>query len=118
MKSVARLKVSVSLPADLIGEIDRATKAHEGATRSGVMEAWLREAERLHSQARLDEATEVYYGALSEEEQSADAEWAEGAAKVLGEVTRSPPGFVVSSDRSIPAASSVRRSPPWCRSSS
>jgi metal-responsive CopG/Arc/MetJ family transcriptional regulator len=63
-----RTRVTVSLPAPLVKEIDRLSKK-TGATRSGLVEVWLRDAQRRASQSALDEDIERYYRELAGESQ-------------------------------------------------
>jgi metal-responsive CopG/Arc/MetJ family transcriptional regulator len=66
-------KVSVTVPEDLLEEVDRLAGA---LSRSVVFEqalvSWLRQ----HRQANLDQAIEHYYRSLNQEEKAEDAEWA------------------------------------------
>ena len=70
MTESRRLKVSVSLPADLVAAVDRRARALPAATRSGVMEKWLRRGARLQAEADLRDEVLGYYASLSAEERS------------------------------------------------
>ena len=79
MKPSPKLKVSVSLPADLVGRIDSASKARR-QTRSAVMEQWLRQGERVRSEEALARELEAYYQAATPEERSEDQAIARASA--------------------------------------
>jgi metal-responsive CopG/Arc/MetJ family transcriptional regulator len=80
MTTARKVKVSVSLGADLLRTLDRLA-ASEGSTRSSVMERWLREASRRARLARLEEETASYYDALTPAERDEDARWAAAASR-------------------------------------
>lgn len=85
MTTARKLKISVSLGADVIEAVDRRA-ARDGSTRSAVMEAWLRSASKQAAAARLAEETAAYYDALSNPEREEDAAWAgrsTGQARLL-----------------------------------
>lgn len=66
-------KVSVTVPEDLLAEVDRLAGT---LSRSAVFEqalvSWLRQ----QRQADLDRAIERYYRSLNQDESAEDAEWA------------------------------------------
>ena len=70
MKESRRVKVSVSLPSDLIEAIDQRARSTSTATRSGVMEKWLRRGARLQAEAELRDEVVGYYASLDAEERS------------------------------------------------
>jgi MoxR-like ATPase len=70
-----KVKVSVSIDAEVLGLVDRSA-ANEGATRSAVMERWLRQAAYQTKVVRLAEDTAAYYNALSAADRQDDADWA------------------------------------------
>lgn len=66
-----RVKISVSLPRELVARVDRAARA--GArSRSRVLEEWLRRASRQGVERDLEEATAAYYESLTPEESRED----------------------------------------------
>ena len=67
-----RLKISVTLPADLVAAVDSEASLRANGNRSVVMERWLRRASRLRAQQALEEATIDYYECLSAEERVDD----------------------------------------------
>jgi metal-responsive CopG/Arc/MetJ family transcriptional regulator len=95
-----KLKVSLTLSADLLELVDR--RAHSrGETRSGVVEEWLRRAAAESVAQEIDDATAAYYLALrgdelAEEEHIARAisraarrvDYDGGAAKALAKRAR------------------------------
>jgi metal-responsive CopG/Arc/MetJ family transcriptional regulator len=75
-----KIKVSVSLDADLLQVVDKAA-AREGTTRSELLERWLRDGQRRANVMRLQEETATYYDSLTLPETRDDSRWAEAAAK-------------------------------------
>ena len=73
MTAAPRVKISISLPADLVADVDRRAKALPSGGRSGVIESWLRRGARAQAAADLEQAVVAYYSALSEEELADDA---------------------------------------------
>jgi hypothetical protein len=73
-----KMKISISLDADLLGIVDRRA-AEEATTRSAIVERWLKLASHRNKLARLEEETASYYDALSEEERADDAAWTSAA---------------------------------------
>ena len=59
MKPARKAKVSVTLGRDLLAEIDR--RVAGGATRSQVIEEWLRRSALAQARRDLDAATAAYY---------------------------------------------------------
>jgi metal-responsive CopG/Arc/MetJ family transcriptional regulator len=86
MTVARKLKVSVSIDADLVRLVDQRA-AREGQTRSAIMEAWLRSASRRAAAARLEEETAAYYDVLTPTEASEDIAWAKGSARVARKLT-------------------------------
>jgi metal-responsive CopG/Arc/MetJ family transcriptional regulator len=74
-----KVKLSISLDADVVDAIDRHA-ANEGATRSAVMERWLRQASGRARAARLSEETAAYYEGLTASERAEDAALAAASA--------------------------------------
>lgn len=58
-----KVKLSVTLSQDLVGRIDRLA-AGQRATRSAIVERWLRRAERLETAREIERSTIEYYEAL------------------------------------------------------
>lgn len=80
MTSVRKVKVSISVDADVLAAVDRLA-ANEGTTRSAFMERWLRQLSHRAKVARLEEETAAYYDALTETEREDDATWAVASSK-------------------------------------
>ena len=70
VKTARKAKVSVTLDRDLLALIDR--RVEPGATRSEVIEAWLRLAALAHARRELDAATIAYYEGRTAEQQAED----------------------------------------------
>ena len=66
-----RVKISVSLPRDLVARIDRAARA-EARSRSRVLERWLRASATETTARELEAATIAYYESLMPEERRED----------------------------------------------
>jgi metal-responsive CopG/Arc/MetJ family transcriptional regulator len=80
MTTARKLKISISLDADVLDAVDRRA-ARERKTRSAIMEQWLRSASRQADLQRLEEETASYYDSLSPREKAEDAAWTKAAAK-------------------------------------
>lgn len=80
MTTARKMKISVSLDADLIGVVDRQAE-YEGATRSAIMERWLRQVSRQARVARLEDETATYYDALTPVEKAEDAAMASASSR-------------------------------------
>jgi metal-responsive CopG/Arc/MetJ family transcriptional regulator len=68
----SRVKISVSLPSDLVARLDRAART-EARSRSRVLEAWLRLGAREGAARELEAATIAYYEGLTPEERREEA---------------------------------------------
>ena len=64
MKESSRVKVSLSLPAALVAEVDREVRVRAGTSRSAVVEEWLRRGARAKAEADLRAAVVAYYHEL------------------------------------------------------
>lgn len=71
------MKVTLSLPDELLAVVDRYVTSHAGLTRSGVCAAALRE--WLQDQQEVEIAS--YYLTLSDEERAEDAAWSSLAVR-------------------------------------
>jgi hypothetical protein len=65
--TTVKLKVSLTLSADLVALVDRDAKRRKD-TRSGVVEQWLRRAAAGNVERELEQATAAYYRSLRDEE--------------------------------------------------
>jgi metal-responsive CopG/Arc/MetJ family transcriptional regulator len=63
----AKLKLSVTLSADVLALVDEDAQ-RLGATRSGIIELWLRRAAAENVERELEQATVAYYRSLRGEE--------------------------------------------------
>jgi metal-responsive CopG/Arc/MetJ family transcriptional regulator len=79
-----KAKVSVTLDRDLLAVIDRQVKA--GATRSQVIEQWLRVSALAQARRELDAATVAYYEGRSAEQRAEDERLASFSASAVGEL--------------------------------
>ena len=91
MSTVRKMKISVTIPADLLAGIDRKAAA-AGGNRSAVIEQLLRRAARAEALARLDESTAAYYDSLTEGERADDERFSRASARAARRLSfdRSP----------------------------
>jgi hypothetical protein len=73
MTTAAKLKVSLTLSADLVALVDRDARRLND-TRSGVVEQWLRRAASASTVQEIQDATVAYYRSLRGEERAEDEE--------------------------------------------
>ena len=71
MTPAPKLKVSLTLSADLLALVDRHAR-QRGDTRSGVVEQWLRRAAAGDVEQQIEEATAAYYRSLRSDESADD----------------------------------------------
>ena len=71
MTAAAKLKVSLTLSADLVALVDRHARRGDGS-RSGVVEQWLRRAASASVEHEIDDATASYYRSLRGEDRTGD----------------------------------------------
>lgn len=83
MTPVTKLKVSLSLSADIVALVDRDARRCND-TRSGVVEQWLRRAAAANVERQVEEATAAYYRSLRNDERAED----EAASKALSTAAR------------------------------
>jgi metal-responsive CopG/Arc/MetJ family transcriptional regulator len=70
MKTTRKAKVSVTLDRDLLAAIDR--RATRGATRSQVIEEWLRLSALAQAHRDLETATAAYYEGRTADQRAED----------------------------------------------
>jgi metal-responsive CopG/Arc/MetJ family transcriptional regulator len=75
-----RVKISVSLPRDLVARIDGAARA-ESRSRSRVLEAWLSASAREKAARDLEAATIAYYESLTPEDRREDEAMAQASTR-------------------------------------
>jgi len=83
MTTATKLKVSVTLSADVVALVDRDARRRKD-TRSGVIEQWLRRAAAADTQREIDDATTAYYRSLRGEDRTK----AEALSKALSSAAR------------------------------
>lgn len=71
MTTARKLKVSITLSADVLALVDRDV-ARGRATRSSVIEKWLRRAASVAEGKAIAEATAAYYRSLADDERAED----------------------------------------------
>jgi hypothetical protein len=69
--AAAKLKVSLTLSADLVALVDRQARRGDGS-RSGVVEQWLRRAANASVEKEIDDATVSYYRSLRGDDHAED----------------------------------------------
>jgi len=67
MTKTAKLKLSVTLSADVLALVDRDVR-RLGETRSGIIEQWLRRAAAGNVEREIEQATVAYYRSLGGDE--------------------------------------------------
>jgi len=75
-----RVKISVSLPRDLVARIDSAARS-EARSRSRVLEGWLRASARETAARELEAATIAYYESLTPDERYEDEAMASASSR-------------------------------------
>jgi hypothetical protein len=83
VKTDRKAKVSVTLGRDLLAAIDR--RVTGGATRSQVIEAWLRSSALAEARRDLDAATASYYEGRTAEQRAEDEGLAAFSTRALDE---------------------------------
>ncbi len=76
MGTAKKAKVSVTISADLLAEIDSFANRSGIGNRSNVIELWLRRAAREQNSRQLERDTIEYYQSLTAAEIKEDADWA------------------------------------------
>lgn len=71
MATANKLKVSLTLSAEVVALIDRDARQRKD-TRSGVVEQWLRRAANAEAGQKIEAATAAYYAGLRTEERAED----------------------------------------------
>jgi hypothetical protein len=83
MTTATKLKVSLTLSADLVALVDRDANRRKD-TRSGVVEQWLRRAAAADVEREIEEATAAYYQSLRRNDRAED----EAVSKALSAAAR------------------------------
>jgi hypothetical protein len=85
MKDARRLKVSISIAADVLSRVDREVRRRSD-TRSGVIDAWLRASADRQARDQLVAETASYYRDLPSEVRDEDSAWADFSASAFEEL--------------------------------
>lgn len=76
-----KVRVTATLPSDMVKALDQATKRRGLSSRSQALEValarWLRE----HRRREIERDVEAYYRALTAAEKQEDREWAQFASR-------------------------------------
>jgi hypothetical protein len=83
MTTAPKLKVSLTLSADVVALVDRDARRRKH-TRSGVVEQWLRRAAGANVEHQIEEATAAYYLSLRGDERAEE----EAISKALSGAAR------------------------------
>lgn len=86
MTAAAKLKVSLSLSAEVLALVDR-TARRGNDTRSGVIERWLRRAATAAVEQEIAEATAAYYRSLRGDELAYDEALSRGLSDAARRVS-------------------------------
>lgn len=76
MQRSKKIRVSLTLSRDLLDQIDGNVARTPKASRSAIVEAWLRRAARERAEADLEQAIANYYDGLTSAEKVEQSEWA------------------------------------------
>ena len=85
MKKNPRVRVTVTLPRDLVERLDRAAKGAR-ASRSRVMEDWLRSGAHAELARKLEAETIAYYESMTADERAEEAAMAAAFARAAKRV--------------------------------
>jgi metal-responsive CopG/Arc/MetJ family transcriptional regulator len=77
MTAARKIKVSVTISEDLLLTIDHHAKHRDGATRSSVIEEWLRTAAKRKAAEALEHDTVAYYADYSAAARQDDEDWSQ-----------------------------------------
>ena len=84
-----KVKLSVTVSRDIVDAIDReVVHIGAGASRSSILEAWLRAASRSRAHDGLAERTALYYRTRTPEQHADDDAWADVATREHDQRTR------------------------------
>jgi len=86
--TAAKAKISVTVDASLVEEVDRGVRLKRYPSRSAAIEAALQRWSRQEHARRRDAEIEAYYLGMSAEERADDREWAQLAYAVFVELGR------------------------------
>ncbi len=86
IQSMRKIKLSITLPADLVDRIDAAAARETRSNRSAVIERWLRRAARARALDTLHEETLAYYASRSTGEAAEDARLGRALGRAAGKV--------------------------------
>lgn len=84
----AKAKISVTVDADLVAQIDRGVRAHRYLSRSAAIEIALQGWARAERRRQRDAEIDAYYASMTDEERDEDRRWAEAAQADLAEIVR------------------------------
>lgn len=76
-----KLKITVTLSADLVQELDALTDASKAGSRSRLVEEVLRAWLHQRAEKDLERQTEAYYRSLTPDEEKEDRQWSKIAAR-------------------------------------
>ena len=85
-----KLKVSLTLSADLLEAIDRNAR-REKDTRSGIVERWLRRFANATAVTEIDDATAAYYLAMNAAERADEQALARAMSRSARRVAKKRP---------------------------
>jgi metal-responsive CopG/Arc/MetJ family transcriptional regulator len=74
-KQKQKIRVSLSLPTELVDWIDRLTARRRGETRSGVVEQAVHSWAKRSATKDIEDATVAYYQAMTPSEHKEDEAW-------------------------------------------
>lgn len=84
----AKAKISVTVAAELVAQIDRGVRARRYLSRSAAIETALQRWAREERRRQTDAEIEAYYSGMTDEEREEDRQWTELAHASLDEIAR------------------------------
>ena len=87
---MTKAKLSVTIEREVLEAVDREVQRSRDATRSAVIERWLRLGARASAEQQLHLETVAYYESLSRAERLEDKEWAHFSTEEFTSVAEGP----------------------------
>ena len=95
MQSGRKVKVSLSLPEDLVASLDRQVASGAARSRSAVVEQWLRRGAEARAESDLRAAVVTYYEGLDADSRAEEANLSRALSRasrklLVGDVGKAP----------------------------
>ena len=86
MTAMRKIKISVSLAPEIVARVDKAAAAEPGATRSGIVERWLRQADRAAVTRKVEADVIAYYDSMTAEHRREEKVLSEALGRAASEL--------------------------------